>query len=110
MKRSPQPSVCDAALAFAHSSAGVVQRGRGLHPARDGYNHRDAREQGMRNLIIANMAWNALFIAMAASEMLGLTAIHENLPWWFKWWWIVALAGGNLVIHIMQLRRTRASQ
>jgi hypothetical protein len=47
---------------------------------------------------------------MAASEMLGLTAIHENLPWWFKWWWIVALAGGNLVIHIMQLRRTRGSQ
>lgn len=59
----------------------------------------------MKNLIIANIAWNTLFIAMAGSEMIGITAIHESLPWWFKWWWICALAAGNLVIHILQLRQ-----
>lgn len=57
----------------------------------------------MKNLILANMAWNAMFIVMAASEMLGVTAVHEGLPWWFKWWWICALACGNLGIHILQL-------
>jgi hypothetical protein len=64
----------------------------------------------MKNLIIANIAWNSLFIAMAASEMIGITAIHESLPWWFKWWWICALAGGNLVIHILQLRQVGRGQ
>jgi hypothetical protein len=59
----------------------------------------------MKRLIIANMVWNSIFIAMAASEMIGLTGVHEALPWWFKWWWICALAGGNLVIHILQLRK-----
>lgn len=54
-------------------------------------------------LIYANMAWNGLFILMAASEMFGLTVIHEGLPWYFKWWWITVLAVGNLVIHIMEL-------
>jgi len=58
----------------------------------------------MTRLIIINMAWNGLFIAMAASEILGLTAVHDGLPWWGKWWWISALAGGNLVIHVLQLR------
>ncbi len=57
----------------------------------------------MRTSIIVNMAWNGFFILMAASEMLGLTQVHESLPWYFKWWWIVALAGGNLVIHVVQL-------
>ena len=59
----------------------------------------------MKRLIILNIGWNALFIAMAFAEMVGLTHVHENLPWWFKWWWIVALAGGNLAIHVLQLRR-----
>ena len=58
----------------------------------------------MTRLITINMAWNGLFIAMAASEILGLTAVHDGLPWWAKWWWISALAGGNLVIHVLQLR------
>lgn len=57
----------------------------------------------MRRLILANMTWNGIFILMAASEMLGLTQVHELLPWYFKWWWIVALAGGNLAIHIREL-------
>lgn len=57
----------------------------------------------MRTLIVINMAWNAFFILMAASEMLGLTEVHEGLPWYLKWWWIIALAGGNLIIHVMEL-------
>lgn len=61
----------------------------------------------VRQLVVANIVWNALFIAMAASEMIGLTAVHASLPWWFKWWWIVALAGGNLAIHVAQLRVLR---
>lgn len=59
----------------------------------------------MRRLILANVLWNALFIAMALSEVLGVTGVHDQLPWWLKWWWIMALAGGNLVIHVMQLKR-----
>jgi hypothetical protein len=31
--------------------------------------------------------------------------VHEALPWWFKWWWIVALALGNMAIHWRMLRR-----
>jgi len=54
-------------------------------------------------LIVGNMAWNAFFILMAASEMLGLTQVHEGLPWYLKWWWIIALATGNLVIHVAEL-------
>lgn len=57
----------------------------------------------IRRLVHANIYWNFLFIIMAGFEMTGLTSIHENLPWWFKWWWIIALAGGNLVIHVWQL-------
>lgn len=60
----------------------------------------------MRGLILANMCWNALFIAMALSELLGVTAIHPVLPWYLKWWWVIALAGGNLVIHVLELRRS----
>jgi hypothetical protein len=66
----------------------------------------------MRNLILANMIWNTLFVAMAISEVLGVTSVHEALPWYLKWIWITLLAGGNLVIHLMQLRleaRRRAS-
>jgi hypothetical protein len=62
--------------------------------------------QQMRNLIIANMAWNTLFVLMALSEMLGVTSMHEALPWWLKWIWISALAAGNLFIHVLQLRLT----
>lgn len=58
----------------------------------------------MRNLILANMIWNTLFVAMAVSEVLGITSVHEALPWYLKWIWITLLAGGNLVIHLMQLR------
>jgi hypothetical protein len=58
----------------------------------------------MRNLILANMAWNTLFVLMAVSEVLGVTSVHDALPWYLKWIWITLLAGGNLVIHLMQLR------
>lgn len=58
----------------------------------------------MKNLILANMIWNTLFVAMAVSEVLGITSVHEALPWYLKWIWITLLAGGNLVIHLMQLR------
>ena len=61
----------------------------------------------MRNLVFANMIFNTAFILMAFSEMLGITAIHEMLPWYLKWWWICALAGGNLVIHLLMLRELR---
>lgn len=61
----------------------------------------------MRRLVIGNMLWNAAFVAMAASEMIGVTSIHESLPWWFKWWWVCALAGGNLLIHVTMLRELR---
>jgi|GEM_PF-2637565 hypothetical protein len=59
----------------------------------------------MKTLIVANMAWNAFFILMAASEMLGLTQVHEGLPWYLKWWWVIALAIGNLGIHIAMLAK-----
>jgi len=62
----------------------------------------------MKTLVVANMAWNAFFILMAASEMLGLTQVHEGLPWYLKWWWIIALAGGNLVIHLMMWAKAEA--
>lgn len=60
-------------------------------------------DETMRTLIIINMAWNSFFILMAVSEMLGLTVVHEGLPWYLKWWWIIALAAGNLVIHVVEL-------
>lgn len=59
----------------------------------------------MKRLIVANMAWNTAFVLMALSEVTGFTAVHEALPWWFKWWWIVGLAGGNLAVHVAMLRR-----
>ncbi len=58
----------------------------------------------MRSLILANAALNAAFLLMAFSEMSGLTAVHESLPWWLKWWWIVALSAGNLIIHAIEWR------
>jgi len=60
----------------------------------------------MRKLIFANMILNTAFVLMALSEMLGVTSVHEMLPWYLKWWWICTLAGGNLFIHILMLRRT----
>lgn len=62
------------------------------------------KNAAMKNLVWSNVAFNTAFIVMAFSEMTGATNIHETLPWWFKWWWIVALAAGNLFIHILQLR------
>ncbi|WP_342360917.1 hypothetical protein [Terrarubrum flagellatum] len=59
----------------------------------------------MRKLIFANMGWNTLFVAQGFSEMLGITQVHESLPPQFKWIWLIGLAGGNLVIHLMMLRR-----
>lgn len=59
----------------------------------------------MRKLVFANMAWNTAFVAQGFSEMLGLTSVHESLPPQLKWIWLIGLAGGNLVIHIMMLRR-----
>lgn len=59
----------------------------------------------MKRLIHLNMAWNALFILMGLSEMFGLTGMHEQLPSWGKWVWFIVLAGGNLVIHIAELRK-----
>lgn len=61
----------------------------------------------MRSLIYANIILNTIFALMALSEMLEITDIHTMLPWWFKWWWICGLAGGNLFIHMLQLRRIR---
>ena len=62
----------------------------------------------MRKLIIANMLWNTAFVVMGLSEMLGLTNVHEQLPWYLKWIWLCTLAGGNLVIHVLMLRRCAA--
>lgn len=59
----------------------------------------------MRKLIIANMIYNAAFVAMGLSEMLGITSVHPNLPASVKWIWLIALAGGNLGIHLLMLRR-----
>jgi hypothetical protein len=61
----------------------------------------------VKNLILANMAWNTAFVVMGLSEMLGVTSVHEALPWWLKWIWLCALAGGNLVIHLLMLRRVQ---
>jgi hypothetical protein len=61
----------------------------------------------MRNLIYANIILNSAFVAMALSEMLGLTSVHEMLPWYLKWIWICVLAGGNLTIHVLMLRKLR---
>ncbi|MBN9061265.1 MAG: hypothetical protein BGP06_05695 [Rhizobiales bacterium 65-9] len=59
----------------------------------------------MRKLVFANMAWNAAFIVQGVSEMLGFTQVHESLPPEIKWIWLIGLAGGNLVIHLLMLRR-----
>ncbi|MGB9368999.1 MAG: hypothetical protein WCE79_23585 [Xanthobacteraceae bacterium] len=61
----------------------------------------------MRKLIFANMILNTVFVLMALSEMLGITGVHEALPWYIKWWWICALAGGNLFIHTLMLKRLK---
>lgn len=61
----------------------------------------------MRKLIIANMLWNTAFVLQGASEMIGLTSIHEALPPQVKWIWLILLAGGNLVIHILMLRKAQ---
>ena len=58
----------------------------------------------MKRLVWANILWNCLFVAMGVSEMTGITEIHPSLPPSFKWIWLCALAGGNLVIHLLQLR------
>lgn len=60
----------------------------------------------MKRLIAINVAWNAFFVLMGLSEMIGLTGIHEHLPPWGKWVWLIALAGGNLIIHALQWRKT----
>ena len=59
----------------------------------------------IRGLVWLNIFWNTLFVLMAASELTGVTSVHEALPWYFKWWWITALAGGNLLIHCLMLYR-----
>lgn len=66
---------------------------------------RRGRTRQLRKLIFANMAWNTAFVIQGASEMLGVTSVHEALPPQMKWIWLIALAGGNLVIHLMMLRR-----
>jgi hypothetical protein len=60
----------------------------------------------VRKLIYANMAWNTAFVIQGLSEMLGVTDIHSALPPQIKWIWLIALAGGNLVIHLLMLRKT----
>lgn len=59
----------------------------------------------MRKLVFANMAWNTAFVLQGLSEMLGITNVHEALPPQIKWIWLIALAGGNLAIHLLMLRR-----
>jgi hypothetical protein len=61
----------------------------------------------IRGLVWLNICWNSLFVLMAASEISGATAVHGALPWYLKWWWITALAGGNLLIHVLMLARIR---
>lgn len=61
----------------------------------------------MRKLIWCNVAWNTIFVLMGLSEMVGATAVHPALPGWAKWIWLCALAGGNLVIHALQLARVK---
>src|SRR5439155_18554091 len=63
------------------------------------------RTSPLRKLVFANMLWNTAFVVQGLSEMVGITHIHEALPPEFKWVWLIALAGGNLVIHLMMLRR-----
>jgi hypothetical protein len=61
----------------------------------------------LRKLVFANMAWNTFFVLQGLSEMIGITHVHESLPPQLKWIWLVLLAGGNLVIHLMMLQRAR---
>jgi hypothetical protein len=62
----------------------------------------------LRKLIFANMAWNTAFVVQGLSEMLGITDVHSTLPPQIKWIWLIALAGGNLVIHLMMLRKAES--
>ena len=62
----------------------------------------------MRKLIYANMAWNTAFVLQGLSEMLGVTDFHSALPPQIKWIWLIARAGGNLIIHLMMLRKLAA--
>ena len=59
----------------------------------------------LRKLVFANMLWNTAFVVQGLSEMLGITHVHEALPPEIKWIWLIALAGGNLAIHLLMLRR-----
>jgi hypothetical protein len=59
----------------------------------------------LRRYVYANMLLNTVFVLMALSEMLGITGVHETLPWYLKWIWISVLAAGNLAIHTMMLQR-----
>jgi hypothetical protein len=59
----------------------------------------------LRRYVYANMLLNTFFVLMALSEMVGITTVHEMLPWYLKWIWISVLAAGNLTIHIMMLQR-----
>jgi hypothetical protein len=59
----------------------------------------------LRRYVYANMLLNTFFVLMALSEMLGITGVHETLPWYLKWIWISVLAAGNLAIHVMMLQR-----
>lgn len=62
-------------------------------------------QNDIRKLVYVNMLLNTAFVLMALSEMLGITSVHEALPWYLKWVWISALAAGNLAIHGTMLRR-----
>jgi hypothetical protein len=56
------------------------------------------RHHGMR-VDIPTVVFNVLFLIMFLSEVLGVTDIHERLPWWAKWAWVSVLAIGNLILR-----------
>ena len=56
------------------------------------------RHHGMR-VDIPTVVFNVLFLLMFLSEVLGVTDIHERLPWWAKWAWVSVLAVGNLILR-----------
>ena len=56
------------------------------------------RRQGMP-VDIPTAVFNIMFLLMFLSEVLGITDIHERLPWWGKWAWVSVLAVGNLILR-----------
>jgi len=97
MKRSPpQPSVVRCSTRVRPQLCGAVMQRETWNslPSATAIIAATHGSTGMRNLIIANMAWNALFIAMAASEMLGPEPRSTKIcRGGSSGWWIVCARG-----------------